>query len=83
MINSVSSLSFKGLHPYGTGNDGSIARAQAYGYACRMAQRADELRQTKMREYSCGLISDRELKKFMSAPTDRLIRYLESPCCDI
>ena len=80
MINYVNSVSFKGLHPYGTGNDGSFARAQAYGYAKRMAERADQLRRDKVMQYRCGMIDSHEFERFMKAPTSKLIEYIESPC---
>ena len=82
MINSVSSVNFQGLHPYGT-HDNTFLRNQGRGHYRDMVQRADEFRQRKMREYSAGLISQGELERFISAPTDRIIRYLESPCCYI
>ena len=60
-----------------------IQRAQAEGIYRDKVQRADELRQTKMREYKCGSISRAEFEKYMNASTDSLIRYMESPCCYI
>ena len=81
MINKISSsFAFKGLHPYGT-HDNTYLKDQARGYYRDKVQRADELRQTKMREYYNGLISKNEFDRFMNASTDRLIRYLENPCC--
>ena len=82
MINSISSVNFQGLHPYGT-HDNTFTRNQGRGHYRDMVQRADELRQSKVREYSCGLISKGEFDRFMSASTDSIIRYMESPCCYI
>lgn len=80
MINSLNSVSFAGLHPYGTGNDGGIARAQAYGYACRMAQRVDEFTRDMERRHQYGLISDAEYRRFSKSSFEDRMRHLQSPC---
>ena len=60
-----------------------IQRAQAEGVYRDKVRRADELRQAKIRDYENRLISENELKKYVGASTDSLIRYLENPCCYI
>lgn len=80
MINSLNSVSFAGLHPYGTGNDGGIARAQAYGYAREMARKVDEFSRNMERRHALGLISNDEYRRFSKSSFEDRMRHLQSPC---
>ena len=80
MINSVNSVSFASLHPYGMGNDGSLARARAYGYAREMARRVDEFSRNMERRHALGQISDAEYRRFSKSSFEDRVRHLQSPC---
>ena len=80
MIRPINSINFAGLHPYGTGNDGGIRRAQEYGSSIRMAQRVDEFTENMRRRHEYGLVTDAEYNRFLKSSFADRVRHLQSPC---